>query len=90
MLKGDNGLFRGALLLAGFLPASERSIFNDNHKDGTRRLKLWYAGDIRGEANEPILMHYLSQAFGDRITHIGYLEQRWGRSDIALCVHLKD
>jgi hypothetical protein len=68
--RGDIGLFRSALLLAGFVRESEDSIFNDDSRDHTRRrLKLWSAESIfnASQEDQKVLGGYLREFFGDRI-----------------------
>lgn len=94
--RGDIGLFRGALMLAGFFSRSECSIFNDNSKDNTtRRLKLWF-GDAVFEAPQEqqwALEGFLREAFGDRILSMYFTHDTgWqGRSAgcKSLCIRLK-
>ena len=78
--RGDIGLFRSALLLAGFWQASESSIFNDDSKakpkKPTRRLKLWFADSVFGASQEQqwALEGFLREAFGDRIISMNFIE----------------
>jgi hypothetical protein len=94
MLKGDLGLFRGALLLSGFFQRSESSMFNDNHKDGSRRLKLWFADAVfdAPQKQQRELEHWLREAFGDRILSMYFTAPRasWYPRSRALCIQLKD
>lgn len=89
MLKGDIGLFRGALFLAGFFRSAECNIFNDRHKDGTRRLKLWFADSVHDAQlpQQQALWEALLGAYGQRIRVVEFTEDqpRYGRS---LLVHL--
>jgi len=90
-LKGDVGLFRGALLLAGFFEQSERMIFNDAKKAGGRRLKLWFASSIYLASPEKqlALWNWLHEAFGDRLVKVEFINQKpWTGEGLA--VHLKD
>jgi hypothetical protein len=94
MLKGDTGLFRGALLLAGFLNASEQTIFNDFRKiEGFRRLKLWFADSVADAPQEQqrALQQALVEAFGDRIISMYFVEaHRWYGERNSLCIRLRD
>ena len=91
MFKGDTGLFRAALLLSGFFPQSECLMFNDNHKAGTRRLKLWFADAVRNAPQEQqkVLEAHLREAFGDRIISM-YFNPNFRWIGPALCIKLKD
>lgn len=95
MLKGDLGLFRGALLLSGFFQRSESSMFNDDSKakpkQPTRRLKLWFAEAVFEAPLEQqwALEHWLREAFGDRILSM-YFTTSWYRRSHALCIKLRD
>ena len=90
-LRGDCGLFRGALLLAGFLPQCEYSIFNDNHKDGSRRLKLWRADAIfeSSQRQQKVLEQHLRETFGNSIRSMYFVEAPyWLGSRKSLCIQL--
>ena len=89
----DRKLFRSALLLAGFFDKSESTIFNDRHKDGSRRLKLWFAEQVFAAPQEQqqALEQYLREAFGDRIRSMYFSNgSRWQHKWKALCIQLKD
>lgn len=96
MLKGDVGLFRGALLLSGFFDSAECIIFNDRHKDGTRRLKLWSAAAVFGAPQEQqkALEKFLREAFSSRIRdmYFAFETDGYGRytpwRGQALCIQL--
>jgi hypothetical protein len=93
MYKGDVGLFRRALLLAGFFPQSEASIFNDNWKDGTRRLKLWFAASVgrASQEQQQVLAGHLREFFGDRIISMYFtMGISWAGAWPQLCIRLKD
>ena len=96
-LRGDSGLFRGALLLAGFFGRSDTPIFNDNHHgkttQGTRRLKLWGADAVLNAPlkQRQVLEQYLREAFGDRILAMYFVPgQRCWEPDCSLCIQLRD
>jgi hypothetical protein len=92
MLKGDLGLFRGALLLAGFFERSECLVFNDK-RSGFRRLKLWSASAVHSAPQEQqlALEKYLREAFGDRIISMYFIPAyRWPSAACSLCIRLKD
>ena len=86
MFRGDTGLFRAALMLAGFWPKSEGLIFNDKRKDGSRRLKLWVAASVFSASQEQqkVLEQSLREAFGDRIRTMYFSNLK------GLCIQLKD
>lgn len=91
--RGDIGLFRSALLLAGFFYQSEGSIFNDNWKDGSRRLKLWFSDGIFGASQEQqkVLEGYLREVFGNRILSMYFTSTPgWFGDNKSLCIRLKD
>lgn len=94
--RGDTGLFRSALLLAGFWNASEGTIFNDDSKakpkQSTRRLKLWFADSV---FNAPLeqqwaLEGYLREAFGDRIIKMEFIPGGWNNDWKSLTIRLRD
>lgn len=93
-LRGDIGLFRGALLLSGFCNHSDSTIFNDNNKDHTtRRLKLWGGDAIfnASQAQQRELEHWLREAFGDRILCMYFINgYSWWDTVKSLCIRLKD
>lgn len=93
-LRGDIGLFRSALLLAGFFHQSEGTIFNDDNKDHTtRRLKLWFADSVFNAPQEQqrALEHWLREAFGDRILAMYFVSGYcWYERAYSLCIRLKD
>ena len=69
--RGDIGLFRAALLLAGFIESHDCTMFNDDSKaKATRRLKLWFGNGVFNSPKEQqqALAVYLHKAFGERIT----------------------
>lgn len=90
--RGDNGLFRSALLLAGFFERAEGSIFNDKHKN-FRRLKLWYSTPVFNAPQEQqqVLEKLLREAFGDRIISM-YFQRGYSRWTpiYQLCIRLKN
>jgi len=90
--RGDAGLFRSALLLAGFFERSECSIFNDKSKN-FRRLKLWFADSVFNAPQEQqqALEKLLREAFGDRILCM-YFQPSYARWQPlwSLCIRLKD
>lgn len=91
--RGDIGLFRAALLLAGFFNRSESHIFNDKNKDGTRRLKLWFSSAVEEASQEQqkALEGLLREAFGDRILVMYFVEcAPWSGGGSSLCIRLKD
>lgn len=91
--RGDVGLFRAALLLSGFFTRSECSIFNDNSKNGTRRLKLWFADSVNEASQEQqwALEGLLREAFGKRILVMYFVEcAPWSGGGSSLCIRLKD
>lgn len=99
--KGDIGLFRLALVEAGFELASQRSIFNDDSKAKpkapTRRLKLWFASDIfkATQTRQRKLEKSLRELFGDRIIAMYFVPgAHWhysqAKGDKSLCIKLKD
>ena len=91
--RGDIGLFRAALLLSGFFRRSESSIFNDKSKDGTRRLKLWFADGIEDASQEQqwALEGLLREVFGKRILSMYFIEcPHWCGGGASLCIKLKD
>ncbi len=92
--RGDVGLFRAALLLAGFFTRSECLIFNDRSKvTGARRLKLWFADSVNEASQEQqwALEGYLREVFGDRIQSMYFLPgMPWNRGNASLCIRLKD
>ena len=95
MAKGDVSLFRGALLLAGFLPHSESYIFNDYRKTtGFRRLKLWAATWVfeAEQAQQQALEKALREAFGDRILSMYFVANvhGWTPRGKSLCIRLRD
>ena len=77
--RGDIGLFRACLMLAGFPATSESSIFNDDSKakpkKPTRRLKLWFADSVFNASQEQqwALEGFLREAFGDRIIKMEFI-----------------
>ncbi len=89
--RGDTGLFRRALLSAGFdYAASNQSIFNDVRRDGrTRRLKLWSGGGVLRAplAQQWKLYDALKAAYGQRMLAT-YFSETWARS-FSLCVVLE-
>lgn len=97
--KGDTGLFRAALLCAGFFDESEDPIFNDNtkaaDKTGPRRLKLWFAAEVVAAplAQQEALVRELCERFGDRLLKVYSVPRVWrpfpGVSR-SLCIKLKD
>lgn len=93
-LRGDIGLFRSALLLAGFFHQSEGSIFNDyRKKEGFRRLKLWFAGSVfeASQEQQKALEGYLREVFGDRILSMYFTSTPcWSAAAYSLCIRLKD
>lgn len=92
-LKGDTGLLRGCLLLAGFMPEADDDIFNDAKSFGKpgRRLKLWYADQMLGcpGTARGALMRYVKKAFGDRFVRAEFTING-GMGGDAFCVWLKD
>lgn len=92
--RGDIGLFRSALLLAGFFYQSEGTIFNDyRKKEGFRRLKLWFSDGIFGASQEQqkALEGYLRDVFGDRILSMYFTSTPgWLGDNKSLCIRLKD
>lgn len=92
--RGDIGLFRSALLLAGFFNQSEGTIFNDFRKiEGFRRLKLWFADSVFNASQEQqkALEGYLREAFGDRILSMYFTSTPgWFGGAYSLCIRLKD
>jgi hypothetical protein len=90
--RGDNGLFRSALLLSGFFEHSEDTIFNDKSKN-FRRLKLWFADRVFNAPQEQqqALEKLLREAFGDRILCMYFQPSysRWSQYK-SLCIRLKD
>jgi hypothetical protein len=98
--RGDIGLFRLALVEAGFDSASQRSIFNDDSKAKpkapTRRLKLWFATDVfkAKQAKQWKLEKSLRELFGDRIISMYFCPgaHSWyaAKGDKSLCIKLKD
>lgn len=92
--RGDNGLFRGALILSGFFNRSEAQIFNDKHKDGSRRLKLWFADAVfeAPQVQQRALEKLLREAFGDRILNMYFTaaQHSWYAKSRALCIQLRD
>jgi len=91
--KGDSGKFRMALLLAGFFPQSEGSIFNDNTKDHKRRrLKLWFADPVFAASQEQqkVLEGYLKAFFGGRILSMYFIKSpTWYHGGESLCIQLQ-
>lgn len=101
MLKGDIGLFRGALLLAGFFGQVDSFIFNDDSKakpkQPTRRLKLWFANPVFNAPQEQqqALEGSLRDAFGERIISMYFVEAfPWRKgakiNPKSLCIRLRD
>ena len=98
IFKGDIGLFRLALLEAGFENASKRIIFNDDSKakpkQPFRRLKLWAADDINraSQKKQWKLEKSLRELFGDRIITMYFIPgSQWARMPYpSLCIKLKD
>ncbi len=98
IFKGDIGLFRLALVEAGFENASKRIIFNNDSKakpkTGVRRLKLWSADDINraSQKKQWKLEKSLRELFGERIVSMYFHPgSRWARMPYpALCIKLKD
>ena len=91
--RGDTGLFRSALMLAGFFPQAECSIFNDNHKSGGRRLKLWFADSVfkAPQEQQKALAENLREAFGDRIQKMEFIATpTWYGNFKSLCIQLKE
>lgn len=91
--RGDSGLLRGALLLSGFFYYSDEVIFSDKNKDGTRRLKLWFAQGIFDAPQEQqvALEGFLKQAFGDRIHGMYFIQSfHWSSTWKSLCIKLKN
>jgi hypothetical protein len=91
--RGDTGLFRSALMLAGFFPQAECSIFNDNHKSGGRRLKLWFADSVfkAPQEQQKALEKELRAVFGDRIKTMYFVDAPyWVWCTKSLCIQLKE
>jgi hypothetical protein len=93
--RGDLGLFRASLMLAGFCPQSEDMIFNDNTRDGKRRrLKLWFADRVfqASQEQQKVLEQHLRDAFGKRILCMYFSQNVWhwsGNPGKSLCIRLK-
>ena len=88
---GDTAKFRRALETAGFSHSGQ--IFNDKHKDGSRRLKYWQANHIvcAGDQQHNNLHEALIGEFGDRLGDckiVGFNDWRVWR-DLAFAVNLK-
>ena len=90
--RGDTGLFRSALLLAGFWQQSEGLIFNDrSHAEPTRRLKLWFADSVfNAPLEQQALEGLLREAFGDRITEMEFIPGGWNQDWKSLTIRLRD
>lgn len=75
----DVGTFRQALYNCGFAAAADQIIFNDKNTD-SRRLKLWFAGDVlnASAARKEQLMEELNALFGDRLLMCGSYNQKCG------------
>ena len=90
--RGDIGLFRSALLLAGFMRESEGSIFNDDSKDHTRRrLKLWGGTAVfnASQEDQKVLEGYLREFFGDRIISMYFVPGHyWHMDSKSLCIKM--
>ena len=93
-LRGDNGLLRGCLLLAGFMPEADDKIYNDDKSFGRpgRRLKLWFAASVLAgpQKAQDELFKYIKQAFGDRFVKARFIFSDGVYSDVSLGVWLKD
>lgn len=93
---GDTGLFRLALLEAGFKwQATRASIFNDYRKHGQfRRLKLWFATEVfdAPQAQQRKLEKSLRELFGTRIEHMEFIKGGIGRTPgwKSLTIKLRD
>jgi hypothetical protein len=100
--RGDIGMLRACLMMAGFFQTAESSIFNDdskaNPKKPTRRLKLWFADSVFEAPLEQqwALEGFLREAFGDRITGMNFIKaggRPWDPPSgcwKSLCIKLKD
>jgi hypothetical protein len=92
MRKGDLGLFRSALMAAGFHNAATCTMFNDSRKGfATRRLKLRRAGDINDAPLDQQwhLERELRARFGKRIQTMYFLPTPiWNGRTPSLCIEL--
>lgn len=98
--KGDIGLFRLALVEAGFESQSTCLIFNDDSKAKpkapTRRLKLWFAKAVfdAPQKQQKKLEKSLRELFGERIISMYFVPgaHSWyaPKGDKSLCIKLKD
>lgn len=64
--RGDAGLARKATGHTG-------AIFNDKHKDGGRRLKLYWSGHFSQPLKAMQVGIDLAKAFGNRLDAVGYV-----------------
>ena len=91
--RGDIGLFRACLMMAGFCVSAGSTIFNDNDKWHTkRRLKLWFADSVFNASQEQqwALEGFLREAFGDRIIKMEFIPGGWNGNWKSLCIKLRD
>lgn len=92
--RGDTGIFRTALVNAGFHGSAESMIFNDKAKKlGFRRLKLWMAAGVQSapQAAQQKLADELKKGFGDRFEMVYLIRNGgWTGGGHALCVRLKN
>ncbi len=92
--RGDTGLFRAALVEAGFLRTAETLIFNDDSKCHTRRrLKLWMGTAVfdAPQERQQQLEKGLRKRFGKRILSMYFVQQPyWVGAGYSLCIKLQD
>jgi hypothetical protein len=100
--KGDIGLFRLALVEAGFNDLAKDIIFNDDSnakpKTGVRRLKLWFATEVFNAPQKQQLR--LEKSLRELFEHVGkeilcmYFVQNstpyGGFGSKSLCIKLQD